>query len=153
MGCFPAQEPGEFDLLGTGLHLLGMVIVLAVVFVTTSMMCKITFQQLRGDDFYSVGDAWQFAKAHWQAVLFGPLTLLALFALFAIGGMVIGAISGWIPVAGRISVCPVLHPHLFCRIVGRVYRRGLCGRVGYVAGHCGHCGGRYIRGRDPIGFH
>ena len=124
-GLFPGARAGEFDLLGTGLHLLGMVIVLAVVFVTTSMMCKITFQQLRGDDFYSVGDAWQFAKAHWQAVLFGPLTLLALFALFAIGGMVIGAISGWIPVAGEFlfALCfiPIFFAALLAVFIGVVF--------------------------------
>ena len=116
-GLFPGARLGDFDLLGTALHLLGMLFVLAVVFVTTSMMCKITFQHLRGDDFYSIGDAWQFAKANGKAVLFGPLTLLFLFAMFVIGGMVIGALAGWIPVAGELIFALCFIPIFFVALL------------------------------------
>ena len=137
-GLFPAATIGEFDLLGTGLHILGMVFALAVVFVTTSMMCKITFQQLRGDEFYSVGDACRFARLRWKTVLFGPVAVLALFALFVIGGIAIGWVAGWIPSVGEIVFCAVLYSHFFCGIVGRVYRSGICCCCDYVASYCGY---------------
>lgn len=116
-GLFPGARLRDFDPLGTALHLLGMLFVLGVVFVTTSMMCKITFRHLCGDDFYSVGDAWQFAKANWKAVLFGPLAVLALFALFATGGMVIGWIAGWIPVAGELIFALCFIPIFFAALL------------------------------------
>ncbi|MDP6037059.1 MAG: hypothetical protein QGG64_00755 [Candidatus Latescibacteria bacterium] len=124
-GLFPGATLGEFDLLGTGLHILGMVWALAVVLVTTSMMCKIAFQQLRGDDFYSSGDAWQFAKENWKAVLFGPVALLALFAFFVICGIVIGLVAKWIPVAGELafalSFVPVFFAALLAVFIGLVF--------------------------------
>ncbi|MXX12838.1 MAG: hypothetical protein F4Z86_05215 [Gemmatimonadetes bacterium] len=124
-GLFPGAAIGEFDLPGTGLHILGMVFALAVVFVTTSMMCKITFQQLRGDEFYSVGDACRFASARWKTVLFGPVAVLALFALFVVGGVVIGGIAGWIPSVGEIvfALCfiPIFFAALLAVFIGLVF--------------------------------
>ncbi len=124
-GPFPGATLGEFDLFGTGLHILGMVFALAVGFVTTSMMCKIAFQHLRGDDFYSVGDACGFAKTHWKAVLYGPIAVLVLFALFVIGGIVIGAIAGWIPVLGEVvfALCfiPIFFAALLAVFTGLVF--------------------------------
>ena len=101
-GLFPGAPMGAFDLLGTLLHGVAMLWVLAVVLVMMSMMCKMTFQQLRGDGFYSSGDAWQFAKKHWAAVLFGPLGVLALFVAVVIACIVIGLVARWIPVAGEL---------------------------------------------------
>lgn len=100
-GLFPGAPMGAFGLLGTLLHLLAMVWVVAVVLVMMCMMCKITFQQLRGDEFYSSGDAWAFAKKHGSAVLFGPLGALALFLFFVVAGIVMGWVAGWIPVLGE----------------------------------------------------
>lgn len=116
-GLFPGATPGDFDLLGTVLHIAGLLFALGVVFVTTSMMCKITFQHLRGDDFYSGSDAWQFAKANWKAVLFGPLTLLFLFAMVVIGGMVIGWIAGWIPALGELAFALCFIPIFFVALL------------------------------------
>ncbi|MDA0710731.1 MAG: hypothetical protein O3B73_11035 [bacterium] len=101
-GLFPGARMGAFNLFGTALHLLGMAWVLAVALVIMCMLCKITFQQLRGDDFYSSGDAWKFAKKHWVSVLFGPLGALALFVFFVVAGIVIGWVAGWVPVAGEL---------------------------------------------------
>lgn len=103
-GLFPGAPIGAFDLLGTILHGVAMVWVLAVVLVLMSMMCKITFQQLRGDGFYSSGDAWAFAKKHWSAVLFGPLGVLALFVAVVVTCIVIGLLARWVPVAGELAV-------------------------------------------------
>ncbi len=124
-GLFPGATLGDFDLIGTGLHILGMVFALSVVFVTTSMMCRITFQQLRGDDFYSVGDAWRFVSARWKAVLFGPFAVLSLFAFFLIVGIAIGWIAGWIPSAGEIvfALCfiPIFFAALLAVFIGLVF--------------------------------
>ena len=88
-------------------------------------MCKITFQQLRGDEFYSVGDAWRFARLRWKAVLFGPVAVLALFALFVVGGVVIGWIASWIPSVGEIvfALCfiPIFFAALLAVFIGLVF--------------------------------
>ena len=98
---------------------------LAVAMVATSMMCKVAFQHLRGDDFYSSGDAWKFAKAHGSATLFGPIAVLALFAFFAVTGIVIGLVAGWIPVAGELifalSFVPIFMAALVAVFIGLVF--------------------------------
>ena len=119
-GLFPGATLGEFDLLGTGLHVLGMVFALAVVFVTTSMMCKITFQQLRGDDlFIRLAMPADLQAGHaGKPCCLAPLPVLALFALFVIGGVVIGWVAGWIPAAGEIVFALCFIPIFFCGLVG-----------------------------------
>jgi hypothetical protein len=82
-----------------------------------SMMCKITFQQLRGDGFYSSGDAWGFAKKHWTSVLFGPLGVLALFVFFVVSGIVIGLVGGLIPWAGELVFAVSFLPIFFASLL------------------------------------
>ena len=124
-GLFPGATLGEFDFFGTGLHVLGMVSVLSVVFVTTSMMCKITFHQLRGDDFYSIGDACRFARGRWKSVLFGPVAVLVLFALFVSGGVVIGWVASRIPTVGvlvlELCFIPIFFAALLAVFIGLVF--------------------------------
>lgn len=116
-GLFPGARMGEFALLGSFLHVLGMLWAVAVVMITTSMQCKIAFQQLRGDDFFSSGDAWQFVKGHWKAVLFGPVAVLALFAFFVVTGIVIGLVARWIPVVGELVFALSFIPIFFAALV------------------------------------
>lgn len=117
-GLFVGAPLGAFDLLGTMLHGIGMVWVVAVVLLSMCMMCKITFQQLRGDDFYGVSDAWMFIKQHGTAVIFGPLGVLVLFVFLAIGGILIGLVARWIPVAGELFFALGFIPIFFLALLG-----------------------------------
>lgn len=117
-GLFVGARLGAFDLLGTILHGIGMVWVVAVVLISMCMMCKITFQQLRGDDFYDTSDAWKFIKQHWTAVILGPLGVLALFVFLAIGGILIGLVARWIPVAGELFFALGFIPIFFLALLG-----------------------------------
>ena len=66
-GLFPGASPESLPLAGSILHVIAMLFAAAVLYITSCMMCKITYQQLRGDDFYSSGDAWLFVKSHWRS--------------------------------------------------------------------------------------
>jgi hypothetical protein len=116
-GLFPGAPMGAFDVWGTLLHIFAMVWVVAVVLVMMCMICKITFQQLRGDAFYSSGDAWAFAKKHGTAVLFGPLGALALFLFFVVIGIVIGLVAGWVPVLGELGFALGFIPIFFASLL------------------------------------
>jgi hypothetical protein len=72
---------------------------------------------LRGDGFYSSGDAWTFAKKHWTSVLFGPLGVLALFVFFVVAGIVIGLVGRWIPVAGELFFALSFLPIFFASLL------------------------------------
>jgi hypothetical protein len=116
-GLFPGAAPGSHPLLGTILDLSAMVYALMVVFLTLCMICKITFQQLRGDDFYSSGDAWGFLKKNWSGVVFGPVAALAILVFFIIVGIVIGLVAKWIPVVGELLFAVSFIPIFFAALV------------------------------------
>jgi len=80
------------------------------------MICKITYQQLRGDDFYSSGDAFKFIRGKWKSVLFGPIAVLALFVFFVVSGIIIG-LAGKIPWVGELVFAVSFLPIFFAALV------------------------------------
>ena len=74
----------------------GIVIAFVVFFIVSTMVSKITIQQLRGDEFYSMGDAKGFAKEHWKAVLGPVVALIAIFIFMAVWPLIAGLL-GMIP--------------------------------------------------------
>ncbi len=116
-GLFPGALWGELPLVGIVVHVVAMLFALAVIFLTSCMICKITYQQLRGDDFFSSGDAWRFIKANWSGVLFGPVAALALFVFFLVAGMIMGWVAHLVPVAGELLFALSFIPIFFAALV------------------------------------
>mgnify|MGYP001177102330 CR=1 FL=1 len=116
-GLFPGAAPKAVGGIGALLHMLAMILAGVVFFITSSMMCKVTYQQLRGDDFYTSGEAWSFIKEHWGGVVFGPIACTALFALFVVAGIIIGWLAGVIPVVGELAFAVGFIPILFAALV------------------------------------
>lgn len=116
-GLFPGVSPGNLPMAGAVLHIIAMVFAVAVFYITSCMMCKITYQQLRGDDFYSSGDAYKFVKEHWGGAVFGPIAVLVLLLLFIIGGIVIGWLGGLIPYLGEFFFAVFFIPIFFAALV------------------------------------
>ncbi len=116
-GLFPGAAPGLRAPLGTVIDAIATLYALVVILLTTCMICKLTYQQLRGDDFYSSGDAWKFLKSNWTGVLFGPIAVLALFVFFVIAGILIGLAGHYIPWAGELVVAGLFIPIFFAALV------------------------------------
>ena len=116
-GLFPGAAPDKGGGLPAILHLVAMVIAAVVLFLTTSMMCKVTYQQLRGDDFYTLGEAFGFIRKHWGGVVFGPIACFALLVLFLVAGMIIGWLAGVIPAVGEIAFAIGFIPIFFAALV------------------------------------
>ncbi|MCU0611752.1 MAG: hypothetical protein MUE60_08195 [Candidatus Eisenbacteria bacterium] len=68
-----------------------------------SAVGRVTYQQLKGNDFYSLAEAWRFTLRKWKALVFPPVLLsagggallLALFVLSILGGL-------WLPLWGIV---------------------------------------------------
>ena len=114
---FPGATPASQTLLPAIIGVVGMLFALAVFFLSTCMMCKVTFQQLKGDDFYSSGDALKFIKENWRGVLFGPVATVALLAFFVVVGIVIGLLGRYIPYVGEFALALGFIPIFFCALV------------------------------------
>ncbi len=116
-GLFPGASPEALPPVGMVLNLVAMVFSLVAIFLTLCMVCKITYEQLRGDDFYSSGDAWGFIKKNWKAVLLGPVATLALFLFFVIAGILIGWVAGLVPVVGELVFAVSFIPIFFSALI------------------------------------
>ncbi len=81
-------------------------------FYAISMACtavaRVTYKQLKGDDFYSSGDAWKYVKKHWHPVIFSSISLF-LILVFFVAMATIFALFGKIPFVGEyLFVLPYL---------------------------------------------
>ena len=48
----------------------GILFACIMVTLSCSAVSRITYKQLKGNDFYSSGDAWSYVKKHWHPVVF-----------------------------------------------------------------------------------
>lgn len=70
---------------------------------SSTMVGKITFEQLKGDDFYSSKESFRFIKKNWGPVLLTPFSMLAFIVFLFICGIIVGLI-GKIPYVGELGV-------------------------------------------------
>lgn len=83
------------------LLIVGAVLILTVLMRGSLKTCRLAFEQIRGDEFYSNADASKFARAHSAPLVTVPLMLLVLLGLFLAAGAVTGLLAR-IPVAGPV---------------------------------------------------
>lgn len=73
-------------------------------FLTINLSCtavaRVTYKQLKGDEFYSSGDAWKYVKKHWHPVVFTSLSIILIIAFFVVMAAIFGLI-GKIPYLGE----------------------------------------------------
>lgn len=78
-----------------------VVLILYVLMRGSLMVSRITFQQIRGDEFFSSRDAARFARRHRAPIIAIPLMLLFTMILVLAGGALAGLVSR-IPAAGPV---------------------------------------------------
>lgn len=83
------------------LYVLGSIIWLIMLVLGSTAVARVTYKQLKGDEFYSSGDAWKFVKKHWHAPVFTHLSI-ALIVLFFVVMAAVFALIGKIPYFGEL---------------------------------------------------
>jgi len=88
--------PTSSVLWGLGAAGLGVAFMLA-----SAAVSRVTYQQLKGNDFYSLTEAWQFTRRKWKAVVL-PLLLLVIGSVLVLLFLVVLAVIGgtWAPLPG-----------------------------------------------------
>jgi hypothetical protein len=79
---------------------IGIIIFACIFFFASTVASKITVEQLRGDFFFSVGDALTFLKAHWKSVLGAFIGLLLIQIFLALIPLSIAGL-GKLPIVGK----------------------------------------------------
>ena len=103
-----------FEDITVGAMWLGAFILFVFFFLTSTMVSKITIEQLRGDHFFSMKASWSFVRKRWKSV-FGTLVgLVVILVLLALIPIFVGLL-GKIPTVGRVILmfASVLTPFAF----------------------------------------
>jgi hypothetical protein len=125
---FPAVVPGVLTWLGWIIYIIGIIFWIIMWLTYSTATAKSTYQQLKGDDFYTAREAIGFAKKNWKAIVFSPVMVIFIMALIVIGGIIAGLI-GKIPFVGELLVAvftiPIFAVGLFLVFLGVVFCVGL----------------------------
>jgi len=84
------------------IYAIGVVFWVLVLLATAAGIVKIAYRQLKGDEFYSLGDARKFLRNNWKAAVLSPWVILAVLAFLVITGVIIGLL-GRIPYIGELG--------------------------------------------------
>ncbi len=129
------------NLTGWGWFFVGIGVTLFVIvnLIFGVAISKITYEQLKGDDFYEIKKALKFAIKEGKAVITAPLTILALIGLILLAGVILGLL-GKIPWFGEIvllifsvpaiSACAFIVYLFFAFIVAMYLSAAIVGTTG-----------------------
>lgn len=81
----------------------GLLFVLIVLLIAGTAVSKITYEQLRGDEFFEIKEAWKFAFKSGRSVIFSPFLLVLFVAFLVFCGLILSAL-GAIPYFGELFV-------------------------------------------------
>ena len=83
------------------LYWIGITIWIISIFYACTAVSRITYRQLKGDDFYSVADAHKFLKNHRYPIILSWVSILLIAAFFCLGAIIF-ALIGKIPYVGEL---------------------------------------------------
>jgi len=102
-GLFPLSDFPFHAWYSWAIFGLGCFFALIFWLLASAMVGKITYEQLKGDDFYSSKESFRFIKKHWGPVLFTPFSMLAFIVFLLICGVIVGLL-GKIPYVGELGI-------------------------------------------------
>jgi len=133
---FPAVVPGVLTWLGWIIYIAGVVFWVIMWLLYSTATAKITYQQLKGDDFYTARESIGFIKKNWKAIIFSPIMIIIIIAFLVVCGIIAGLI-GKIPFLGELLVTvftiPIWGAALFLVFLGVVFSVGLIAGPAIVA--------------------
>ncbi len=74
---------------------IGFVIWILIFILASLAVSRITYKQLKGDEFFSSGDSFKYVKKHGAAAIMGPASIILIIAFFIIMAIIAAWISKW----------------------------------------------------------
>ncbi|OGC88541.1 MAG: hypothetical protein A2142_01800 [candidate division Zixibacteria bacterium RBG_16_48_11] len=124
-GFFPFYDFESGNWISAVIWIVGILFFLSFWMLFSTAVAKVTYEELKGDMFYSTKESLRYMKGRISAVLFSPLTLAALVVIVILLGAVLGLI-GRIPAFGELFFgllfgIPIFAAALFTVFVGFVF--------------------------------
>ncbi len=102
-GFFPVYDFSFGGFFPWLIFVIGFAFFISIVLLSNAAVGKLTYEQLKGDEFYSTKDSLKFLKKNWKTILLSPLSILALVIILLICGIIIGLL-GKIPFVGELGL-------------------------------------------------
>jgi hypothetical protein len=94
---------GNLNIWGTIIYIIACLAALFFYLVTLTAVSKITFEQLKGDEFYEGREAWAYARKNWKGAFGSPIFLAIIIAVLLLVGFVMGLVFR-IPHVGPVFI-------------------------------------------------
>ncbi len=107
-GLYPCLYVTDAPWYACVLFWVGVIDWVITIYIGCTAVSRVTYKQLKGDEFYSSRDAWAYVKKHWHPVIYSSISLLLILVfLFVIAGIL--GLIGKIPYVGEfLFVLPYL---------------------------------------------
>ncbi len=125
---FPAIAAGELTWVGWLLFIVGVVFWIIMWLLFSTAAAKVTYQQLKGDDFYTAREGLGFVGKNWKSVILSPIMVIVIILFLLVCGIIIGLL-GKIPYVGELGVAifsiPIFAVALFVVFLAIVLGAGI----------------------------
>lgn len=125
---FPTIVANTLPWYGWVLYVAGLVFFVIMWLLYSTAAAKVTYQQLKGDDFYTAREALGFVGKNWKAVILSPLMVIAIVVFLLVCGIIIGLL-GKIPYIGELGFAllsvPIFGVALFLVFLAVVFGVGI----------------------------
>ena len=107
-GLYPCLFGNEAEWYVWVTYFIGIEAWIIALYLASTAVSRVTLKQLKGNDFFSAGDAWAYVQKHWHPVVFAPVSILLILVFFLMFAGLF-AFMGKIPFLGEfIFVIPYL---------------------------------------------
>lgn len=96
---FPVPE--SFPWFGWLIWVIGALYALCILLITGTAISKVTFEQLKGDDFYQMTRAFKYAVSQTKSIILSPFMVILFIIAIVIAGLIL-SLLGAIPYFGEI---------------------------------------------------
>jgi hypothetical protein len=99
-GLYPCLYGNEAEWYSWVTYFIGVEAWILAIYMACTAVSRVTLKQLKGNDFFSAGDAWSYVHKHWHAVVFSPVAIGLIIAFFIVFAGFF-ALLGSIPYVGE----------------------------------------------------
>jgi hypothetical protein len=99
-GLYPCLFGNEAEWVAWITYFIGIESWILAIYLACTAVSRVTLKQLKGNDFFSVGDAWKYVCKHWYSVVFTPISIVLIIVFFMVFAGIF-AFMGKIPYLGE----------------------------------------------------
>ncbi|MBT3590852.1 MAG: hypothetical protein HOK52_12475 [Candidatus Marinimicrobia bacterium] len=99
-GLYPCLYGVDAPWFAWALYYIGSLGWIAFLHLSCTAVARVTLKQLKGDNFFSAGDAWNYVNKHWHPVIFTSISIVLILGFFLLFAGIF-ALFGKIPYVGE----------------------------------------------------